>query len=258
VSMITGEFKYTPVPDREIRLSPTNPKDGIGATKIPFHLWPEVATIHGSLALLDGALKYGRANFRAIGVRSSIYYDAARRHLNAWFEGENVDPDSGLHHLGHALACIAIVLESEARGNLQDDRNIPGGYRATIDALTAKVSELKEKHKARTPHHYSLITPEPAGADPVQASISNMTLAIQAACRAHNEQIERMGAPDSRHVQGAPCGFEAKGMTPEELKTFAEQPLAALVPVSFDVRKPWVEPEIRELVPCGSPPPLDK
>jgi hypothetical protein len=60
-------------------LKPSNPKDAIGSSKLPLHLWPETATLLGSLGLLDGMLKYGRAIFRAIGVRASIYYDACRR-----------------------------------------------------------------------------------------------------------------------------------------------------------------------------------
>ncbi len=50
-----------------------NPKDSIGSTKIPMHLWPDTATVYGALALLDGAAKYGRGNYRASPVRASIY-----------------------------------------------------------------------------------------------------------------------------------------------------------------------------------------
>jgi hypothetical protein len=48
----------------------TNPKAAIGAHKIPFHLWPESASALGSLGMLDGMLKYGRANWRVSGVRA--------------------------------------------------------------------------------------------------------------------------------------------------------------------------------------------
>lgn len=135
---------------------PTNPKDAIGSNKLPVHLWPETATLLGSLAFMDGALKYGRSNFRAIGVRSSIYYDAARRHLAAWFEGEDVDPDSGVPHLGHALACIAILVDAEAAGKLNDDRMHPGGYRKLVSALTPHVERLKAMHAKHDPKHYTI------------------------------------------------------------------------------------------------------
>jgi hypothetical protein len=135
---------------------PTNPKDAIGSDKLPVHLWPTTATLTGSLALLDGALKYGRSNFREIGVRSTIYYDAAMRHLMAWLEGEDNDPDSGVPHLGHALACLAIIIDAQAAGKLNDDRAIKGGYRDLVEDLTPHVKRLKALHAQRTPYHYTI------------------------------------------------------------------------------------------------------
>lgn len=135
---------------------PSNPKDLIGSGKLPVHLWPTTATALGSLGLLDGMLKYGRSNFRAVGVRASIYFDAANRHLNAWFEGENEDPDSGLPHLAHALACLAIIVDAEAAGKLTDDRMHPGGYRKLLTDLTPHVARLKALHADKAPQHYTI------------------------------------------------------------------------------------------------------
>lgn len=137
-------------------LKPTNPKDIVGSDKLPIHLWPETATALGCLALLDGALKYGRANFRSVGVRASIYTDATKRHINAWFEGEDFDPDSGLPHLAHALACLAIIVDASAADKLNDDRQIKGGYRKLINEFTPHVKRLKELHKNKSPKHYTI------------------------------------------------------------------------------------------------------
>jgi 5'(3')-deoxyribonucleotidase len=134
----------------------SNPKDSIGSDKIPLHLWPETATVLGSLGMLDGALKYGRSNFRAIGVRYSIYLDAIRRHGNALLEGEDNDPDSEIHHLGHILASAAILVDAMAADKLVDDRNYKGGYRSWIDKMTVHVKRLKDKHKDRSPKHYTI------------------------------------------------------------------------------------------------------
>jgi hypothetical protein len=135
---------------------PSNPKDLLGSDKLPIHLWPTTATALGCLGLLDGMLKYGRSNFRAVGVRASIYFDAANRHLNAWFEGENEDKDSGLCHLAHALACIAIIVDARAAGKLTDDRMFPGGYRAHVESLTPHVARLKARYADRDPKHYTV------------------------------------------------------------------------------------------------------
>lgn len=133
-----------------------NPKDVVGATKLPLHLWPASASALGCLAFLDGALKYGSHNFRAGGVRASVYYDAARRHLDAWYEGERSDPSSGLPHLAHALACIAIVVEAEVADTLVDDRAYPTRYRAFVDALTPHVARLSAQYADRIPKHYTI------------------------------------------------------------------------------------------------------
>jgi Domain of unknown function (DUF5664) len=138
-------------------LKPSNPKDVIGSDKIPFHLWPETATALGALALLDGALKYGRGNWRVAGVKFTIYYDAMRRHMNKWMEGEKTDPDSGLPHFAHVLACAAILADAEASGMLVDDSNLieRTGYRELVEKLTPHVKRLKELHKDKHPHHYT-------------------------------------------------------------------------------------------------------
>lgn len=135
---------------------PTNPKDVLGTDKLPLHLWPTTATALGCMALLDGALKYGRSNFRAIGVRSSVYVDACGRHLGLWFEGEDNDKDSGLPHLAHALACIAVLVDAQAAGQLNDDRAYKGGYAALVEELTPHVARLRALHADKDPKHYTI------------------------------------------------------------------------------------------------------
>lgn len=143
-------------PPASTESKPTNPKDAIGSNKLPLHLWPTTATALGCLGLMDGELKYGRSNFRKIGVRASIYYDASRRHLDAWFEGEDTAPDNGIPHLAHALACIAIIVDAEAAGKLNDDRMLEGGYRALVEQLTPHVARLKAMHADKNPKHYTI------------------------------------------------------------------------------------------------------
>lgn len=153
----TQDLERITNPKQDETSKPSNPKDIIGSDKLPLHLWPETATAMGCLGLLDGMLKYGRNNWRAVGVRPSIYVDALKRHVNAWFdEGEEMDPDSGLPHLAHALACLAIIVDSQATGNMNDDRMIRGGYRRLVNTLTPHVKRLKDLHKDKSPYHYSI------------------------------------------------------------------------------------------------------
>ena len=135
-----------------------NPKDVLGQAKLPMHLWPTTASAMGCLAFLNGALKYGRGNFRAIGVRASIYVAAAKRHLDAWFEGEEFDPDDGVPHLSAALACIAIIIEADVYGKLDDDRMVgdPEKFREFVNKMTEHVPRLKELHKEHDPKHWTI------------------------------------------------------------------------------------------------------
>jgi hypothetical protein len=148
----------------------TNPKDAIGSVKLPLHLWPAEATALGCLGMLEGRCKYGRNNYIAgEGVIASIYVDAAKRHLDAWFSGEEFNPDLvftaegepvvGLSHLGNALACIAIIVKARAHDKLIDDRDFygsPGAYRKFVEYLTPLVKKIQGKFADKKPHHYTL------------------------------------------------------------------------------------------------------
>lgn len=71
-----------------------------------------------------GADKYGIRNWRKDKIRMSTYVGALLRHLKAWSEGEDLDPDSGYHHLNHIRACCGVVLDADAHGMAIDDRTI--------------------------------------------------------------------------------------------------------------------------------------
>lgn len=132
-----------------------NPKDLVGTGKLPLHLWPTTATAMGCIALLNGALKYGRSNWRVVGVRASIYVDACQRHLAAWFEGHECD-EEGVPHLSSALACLAILVDAEVAGKLKDDRQVDGGHAEIVKRLTPHVERLRALHAGKSPKHYTI------------------------------------------------------------------------------------------------------
>jgi hypothetical protein len=121
-----------------------NPKDLLGAKKISLTKFPMAGLLHGAHAMMDGANKYGPYNWREKSVQAHIYVDAALRHLTAWFEGEEIAQDSGVHHLGHAMACCAILLDAQAHKALIDDRPVNHGQ------FTDILAELNEKIKAKS------------------------------------------------------------------------------------------------------------
>lgn len=144
-----------------------NPKDLIGAKKVPLSLFPANAIAYGALAMLDGARKYGRQNFRAAPVRASVYIDALLRHIYKYAEGETIDPESGLNHLAHVLAGAAILVDTGIQGTLIDDRLYNGDAQANaLRHLDVFVQLIQERGRPTpSPVDYSrLIAPETTGA----------------------------------------------------------------------------------------------
>ena len=109
----------------------TNPKDLIGTTKVPIHTLPPAGIIYGALGMWDGAKKYSSYNWRGNKVIASIYIDAVMRHILSWFDGEDLAQDSQKPHLGHAIACLAILADAIETSNLVDDRP-PKGVAAEL------------------------------------------------------------------------------------------------------------------------------
>lgn len=134
----------------------TNPKDAIGSTKLPMHLIPGSAKAWLALAFLEGALKYGKYNWRVAGVRASIYLDAMERHLEKYKNGEWDDAKTGVPHLASIMACAAIILDAENVGKLTDDRPPKGDESDLIDSLIESVGYLQDLYVNETPHQYTI------------------------------------------------------------------------------------------------------
>ncbi len=107
----------------------SNPKDAVAQLKVDTSLVPDVALAHIADALMDGAKKYGPFNWRDKKVQARVYVAAARRHLAQWLDREETAEDSGVHHLGHAAACLAILLDAQHYGCLLDNRPDNKGLR---------------------------------------------------------------------------------------------------------------------------------
>jgi hypothetical protein len=129
----------------------SNPKDLLGAKKPDSTKVPAIAIAWESLAMMDGAGKYDPYNWRANKVIASIYIAACKRHLDLWFEGETFAEDSGCHHLGHARACLGILLDAEETGNLLDDRPVTATSQGVLgkvyEKISAKIPVMLERHR---------------------------------------------------------------------------------------------------------------
>ena len=132
----------------------TNPKDALGIAKVPFSTVPSQVIGELGVAMLEGALKYGRSNWRCMGVRASVYYDAGRRHMEDWWEGQDIDPASGLSHITKAIASLVVLRDSMLQGNWVDDRPPAATNPKWSEDLNAKAKALLEKY----PHPVAAFT----------------------------------------------------------------------------------------------------
>lgn len=79
-------------------------------TKPRWSLLPS-GTIAQVIDVLEyGAKKYAVNNWVNVPDANARYYDAAMRHLDAWWNGEMNDEESGLPHLAHACCCVLFLL----------------------------------------------------------------------------------------------------------------------------------------------------
>lgn len=133
-----------------------NPKTAMGAKKVPLHLVPPSAKHFLALALANGAEKYGPYNWRDAAISVSVYRAALERHMDAFWDGEEVAPDSGVHHVAHAMACCALILDAMTVGRLNDDRPTPGA----AGRLQAEYAPGQATPEMLTNQHHNCIEDE--------------------------------------------------------------------------------------------------
>lgn len=105
-----------------------NPGEGIkyDGGKPRVDLIPGCSLTDAGIVFAYGAAKYAPDNWRK-GYAWSRIIGAALRHILAFKEGEDNDPESGLTHIGHALCCLMILSGLQRLHPDKDDRPKTGG-----------------------------------------------------------------------------------------------------------------------------------
>lgn len=85
------------------------------------HLLPMGPLLEVAKVFEFGAQKYDANNYRK-GLLWSTYLGSGLRHMLAWGMGEEVDPESGYHHLAHAGCNVLMALDAVMYGHGEDDR----------------------------------------------------------------------------------------------------------------------------------------
>jgi len=83
--------------------------------KLQYGLLPPLALKATVEILTFGAEKYEPDNWKHVPDSKRRYFDALQRHLWAWKEGEQIDPESDKNHLAHALCCLMFLYEHDVK-----------------------------------------------------------------------------------------------------------------------------------------------
>lgn len=120
------------------------------AGKPPLSLIPKSALDQEALVLGFGAAKYGRNNWRK-GIAWSRLIDATLRHITAFNEGEDFDPETGLSHLAHARCGLAFLIEYSETHKELDDRAKAGDAVHQLDTPSATSRTAPRKNVQPVP-----------------------------------------------------------------------------------------------------------
>ena len=105
--------------------------------KVPLDLIPLSAMIECARVFDYGRNKYAAWNW-AKGMDWSVPYGCLLRHMAAWFDGEDNDPESGLPHLGHAM-CNLVMLSTFARTYREGDDRPARWLGASVEEVAFRV-----------------------------------------------------------------------------------------------------------------------
>lgn len=124
-----------------------NPKDAFGVLKgsITSYCYLPVL-MEMAVGMAEGGFKYGAHNYLVAAPRSSVYTDAALRHIFAFVGGEDLDPDSGvgLHHIAKAMTSLHVLRAAIINEHWIDDRP-PAAPKGWLDSLNTKMEALAKK-----------------------------------------------------------------------------------------------------------------
>jgi len=115
--------------------------------KIMLELIPPELLYAVGTVLTYGARKYASENWRK-GIKYKRIYGGIMRHITAWFNGENDDPESELSHLWHAAAGLMFLITYGMHGcsyDKFDDRPNMGTSPETLKNVLHNTLERIDK-----------------------------------------------------------------------------------------------------------------
>jgi hypothetical protein len=89
--------------------------------KPKMYLLPPKALIEVARVLTFGANKYDENNWKKLDNLQNRYTGASLRHIFAHMDGEELDNETGLDHLAHAICCLLFKLEAKLNGTKSEE-----------------------------------------------------------------------------------------------------------------------------------------
>lgn len=113
------------------------------AGKLRFDLVDDNAEAEFVAVLSFGAIKYEPENWRDVPDPYARYYAALRRHLREFRKGNFLDPETGLHHLAHAVCCVHFMLGIAC----ERDPSLVSSFEKRLLLSLAKATAIRAKRK---------------------------------------------------------------------------------------------------------------
>lgn len=156
----------------------SNPKSKAALVKLSSSCISQLVMMELTVAMGEGSIKYGRHNYREEGVLYSTYYDATRRHLDWFWEGQDIDVASGLHHVTKAISSLIVLRDAMIMGLAIDNRppSLPP------DEFDAFVADLEARHQENLKRYQHM--------NPKHITSSNVDMSRVEACKAEVLRIE--------------------------------------------------------------------
>ena len=124
--------------------------------KPKMYLLPPKTLLEVAKVLTFGAAKYDEHNWKKLDNLQNRYSGAALRHIFAHLDGEELDEETGLDHIAHAICCLMFKLEAKLENGKSKEEGLGEPvsieYRESDNPLEWGLSDY-EKGSVRNPEY---------------------------------------------------------------------------------------------------------
>lgn len=113
--------------------------------KLRWSLVPEGVMEEVIQVLEYGATKYAPDNWKHVPEATTRYYDAAMRHIDAWWQGEGFDAETKRSHLAHAICCLMFLQWLEESSISEEDKAVIKNKAQYLKATAAAMQEVRKR-----------------------------------------------------------------------------------------------------------------